>query len=112
MAAEVKKLADRSREAADDIKRLSSETIQITHQATDSINNLVPIIKETTELVEEISISNTEQHRGIDQINMAIQKLTSNIQNLVQTSDNITSKAAHFDELSSKMAEMTGFFKD
>jgi methyl-accepting chemotaxis protein len=75
VASEVRKLAERSQAAAAEISELSSHTVRIATEAGDMLGRLVPDIKKTSELVQEISAACREQTIGAEQINTAIQQL-------------------------------------
>jgi methyl-accepting chemotaxis protein len=88
VAAEVKKLAERSRQAASDINDLSMKCVNITQKAVSSITEVAPDIQKTTQLIKEISASSNEQNIGAEQINNAIQQLNGITQeNSVRSSD-------------------------
>ena len=75
VASEVRKLAERSQAAAAEISTLSSDTVKVAQEAGGMLSRLVPDIKRTAELVEEITAACREQDIGADQINQAIQQL-------------------------------------
>ena len=75
VASEVRKLAERSQEAAMEIGQLSEETVQVSGQAGKRLEALVPKISRTAELVAEISTMTREQSVGAEQINDAIRSL-------------------------------------
>jgi methyl-accepting chemotaxis protein len=80
VAAEVRKLAERSQVAAAEIGALSGQTVATAREAGDMLAKLVPDIKRTAELVEEISAACREQDIGSSQVNQAIQQLDKVIQ--------------------------------
>ena len=80
VASEVRKLAERSQTAAAEIGSLSSQTVTAAREAGTMLVKLVPDIKKTAELVEEISAACREQDIGANQVNQAIQQLDKVIQ--------------------------------
>ena len=62
VASEVGKLAERSSKEAGEINRISTESLSIAEQAGAIITGMVPEIKRTAELVQEISASSKEQN--------------------------------------------------
>jgi methyl-accepting chemotaxis protein len=80
VASEVRKLAERSQTAASEISILSDSTTKIAREAGCRLSKLVPDIKRTAELVEEITSACREQDVGSSQINQAIQQLDQVIQ--------------------------------
>ncbi|MBF0188270.1 MAG: HAMP domain-containing protein [Magnetococcales bacterium] len=100
VAAEVRKLAERSQMAAGEIGQLSSSSVSVAEKAGSIINTLVPDIKKTADLVQEISASSNEQTQGAQQVNNALQELDSTIQQnagssqeMAETADQLTEHA-------------------
>ncbi len=80
VASEVRKLAERSQTAATEISTLSGQTVTAAREAGTMLVKLVPDIKKTAELVEEICAACREQDIGANQVNQAIQQLDKVIQ--------------------------------
>ena len=76
----MRKLAERSQTAAAEISTLSGQTVTAAREAGTMLVKLVPDIKKTAELVEEISAACREQDIGANQVNQAIQQLDKVIQ--------------------------------
>jgi methyl-accepting chemotaxis protein len=72
VAAEVRKLAERSRMAADEIVKLISDGVKTSNAAGESLRNIVAEIDRTVSLVKEISVASVEQAEGSNQINASI----------------------------------------
>jgi methyl-accepting chemotaxis protein len=111
VAAEVKKLAERSRQAAEEINTLSNQSVAITNKAVDSIKVLAPDITRTTELVLEISAYTNEQLSGTNQINMAIQDLSNITQQNSSSSIELASTAEKLLSQSNDLNEILTYFK-
>lgn len=75
VASEVRKLAERSQEAAAEISDLSIQTVEVSGQAGEMLDAMVPKIERTAELVSQISVATHEQSIGAEQINDAIRNL-------------------------------------
>ncbi|RJF79717.1 methyl-accepting chemotaxis protein [Azospirillum cavernae] len=103
VASEVRKLAERSQGAAAEISALSTESTKIAQEAGHMLARLVPDIRKTAELVEEISAACREQDIGAEQINQAIQQLDKVTQ---QNSSASEEMAATSEELSSMAAQL------
>ncbi|MBF0627764.1 MAG: HAMP domain-containing protein [Magnetococcales bacterium] len=98
VASEVRKLAERSQTAAAEIGALSTNTLKVAQAAGDMLTRLVPDIKKTAALVEEISSACREQDVGAAQINSAIQQLDKVIQ----------MNASASEQMSTTSEELTG----
>ncbi|KJU86142.1 methyl-accepting chemotaxis sensory transducer [Candidatus Magnetobacterium bavaricum] len=103
VASEVRKLAERSQKAAGEISQLSETSVKVAEKAGQMLIKLVPDIKRTAELVQEITASSSEQSSGADQINNAIQSLNQVIQ---QTASAAGQMATTADELSSHAQDL------
>ncbi|MDB5541781.1 MAG: hypothetical protein JWQ89_3508 [Devosia sp.] len=100
VASEVRKLAERSQAAAAEISTLSADTVKAARSAGEMLSKLVPDIRRTADLVEEISAGSREQNAGAAQINTAIQQLdkvtqqnTSAAEEMSATSEELASQA-------------------
>ncbi|EPY00163.1 methyl-accepting chemotaxis protein, partial [Magnetospirillum fulvum MGU-K5] len=103
VASEVRKLAERSQGAAAEISSLSSDSVKVAREAGDMLSKLVPDIKKTAELVEEISAACREQDIGAEQINQAIQQLDKVTQQNSAASEEM---AATSEELASQAEQL------
>lgn len=80
VASEVRKLAERSQDAAQEISELSSESLEISGKAGEMLSELVPAIEQTSDLVKEISTATNEQNMAADEISRSISELDETIQ--------------------------------
>ncbi|MGN7613364.1 methyl-accepting chemotaxis protein [Magnetococcales bacterium HHB-1] len=110
VAAEVRKLAERSQQAAGEIGQLSASSTEVAERAGSLLEKLVPDIKKTAELVQEITAGSTEQNHGAQQINGAIQQLDQVIQQNAGASEEIAATAEELDQMSNHLREDINFF--
>ncbi len=80
VASEVRKLAERSQSAASEITALSSATTVVARQAGETLSRLIPDIRSTADLVQEVSAASSEQANGIEQIRKAVLQLDAVVQ--------------------------------
>jgi methyl-accepting chemotaxis protein len=111
VASEVRKLAERSQTAAAEIGTLSAGTMKVAQEAGEMLAKLVPDIKKTTELVEEIGAACREQDIGADQMNQAIQQLDNVIQQNAAAAEEIASTAEELSSESEKLHATIAFFR-
>jgi methyl-accepting chemotaxis protein len=111
VASEVRKLAERSQTAAAEISRLTGEGVNVAEAAGDLLTKLVPDIRKTAELVQEISAASTEQNTGASQINKAIQQLDQVIQQNASASEQMSSTAEELSSQAETLQSTVAFFK-
>jgi methyl-accepting chemotaxis protein len=110
VAAEVRKLAERSQNAAGEITELSSSSVDIAEHAGKRIEELIPRIKQTADLVLEIESSSREQSTGADQINKALSELDKVIQNNASASEEMASTAEELASQAEYLQQAMQFF--
>ncbi len=110
VASEVRSLAERSREAAEEINELASSSVMIAENAGERLGRLVPDIQQTAEFVQEISASSNEQNKGAEQINQAIQQLDQVIQQNSATSEELSSTAEELASQAEQLQSAIEFF--
>ncbi|MBR9972471.1 MCP four helix bundle domain-containing protein [Magnetospirillum sp. J10] len=111
VASEVRKLAERSQAAATEISELSDKTVGVSEQAGQMLTKLVPDIKRTAELVEEISASSREQNIGAEQINTAIQQLDQVTQQNAAASEEMSSTSEELAAQAEQLQASISFFR-
>jgi methyl-accepting chemotaxis protein len=110
VAAEVRKLAERSQEAAGEITELSTSSVEVAEKAGEMLAKLVPDIQKTAELVQEISAASNEQNSGADQINKAIQQLDTVTQQNASASEEMSSTSEELSSQAEHLQSIISFF--
>ena len=111
VASEVRKLAERSQTAAGEISKLSASSVEVAEMAGDLLTKLVPDIKKTAELVQEIAAASVEQNTGADQVNSAIQQLNQVIQQNAGAAEEMSSMSEELSSQSEQLQSTISFFK-
>ena len=111
VASEVRKLAERSQAAAAEIGTLSVETVKVAQEAGAMLSKLVPDIKKTAELVEEITAACREQDVGSAQINQAIQQLDKVGQQNASASEQVSSTSEELASQAEQLQSTIAFFR-
>lgn len=111
VAAEVRKLAERSGVAAAEISDLSSSSVVVAEKAGGMLQELVPSIRRTAELVQEIAAASNEQNTGVTQINQAIQQLDSVIQQNASASEEMASTSEELSRQGQLLQQAMAFFR-
>jgi methyl-accepting chemotaxis protein len=111
VASEVRKLAERSQEAAREISDLSSSSVDIAEKAGVLLMQILPDIQKTSELVQEITAGSNEMRTGGEQINTAIQQLDQVIQKNAGASEEMAATAEELSSQSEALQQAVSFFK-
>jgi methyl-accepting chemotaxis protein len=111
VASEVRKLAERSQKSAGEIGQLSATSVQVAEKAGGLLARIVPDIRKTAELVQEISSSTGEQNIGVEQINKAVGQLDQVIQQNAATSEEFASTSVELAGQAEQLRIAMGFFK-
>lgn len=110
VAAEVRKLAERSQSSAGEIGELSNTTVNAATTVGSMLATLVPDIKKTADLVQEISASSNEQRTGVEQSSSAIVQLDSVIQQNAGASEELASTAEELSSQAEQLDQILKFF--
>ena len=110
VASEVRKLAERSQAAAQEISALSSSTVGAAQTAGEMLGKLVPDIQRTSELVEDISASQREQSIGAGQINTAVQQLDKVAQQNTHAAEELATTAGQLASQAEQLQSSLSYF--
>jgi methyl-accepting chemotaxis protein len=111
VAAEVRKLAERSQTAAVEIGELSGSSVEVAERAGQMLEEMVPDIQKTAELVQEINAASGEQNAGAEQINRAIQQLDNVTQQNASGAEELSSTAEELASQAEQLQTSVGYFK-
>jgi methyl-accepting chemotaxis protein len=111
VASEVRKLAERSATAAAEISQLSKSGVSTAEGAGQMLIKLVPDIRKTAELVQEINAASGEQSSGVSQINKALQELDQVIQQNASAAEEMASTSEELSSQAQQLQQIIGFFK-
>jgi methyl-accepting chemotaxis protein len=118
VASEVRSLAQRSSQAAKDIKDLitnSSSQVQegvgLVNQTGASLTEILASIRQVADIVAEIASASQEQSTGIDQINKALSQMDEATQQNSALVEQNAASAKTLEHQSEAMNEKVAFFK-
>jgi len=111
VASEVRKLAEHSKIAADEIMGLSSKTLSSTEATRNYTLELVSAIKQTAKFVDEINASINELSTGANEINHAVQQMNTITQSNAASSEELATSAEEFASQAEQLKETISFFK-
>ncbi|MCG8701133.1 MAG: methyl-accepting chemotaxis protein, partial [Bacteroidales bacterium] len=105
VAAEVRKLAENSKKAAEEVVGLAQTGLKFTEEARETMLQTIPEIEDTSKMVQEISVASLEQKNGAGQITSAIQQLNSVTQQTASSSEELATSA---EELAGQAEQLRG----
>jgi len=111
VASEVRKLAERSQRAAQEISELASGSVALAEGAGQLLDQIVPGIRRTADLVQEITAASREQDTGVDQISRAMQQLEKVTQQNASASEELAATAEELNASAAAFLQLIGFFR-
>jgi len=110
VAAEVRKLAEHSQGAAQEISHVASSSVKLAEHAGQLFTEIVPAIRKTSDLVQEIAASSQEQSQGVGQINSAMGQLNQATQQNASASEELAATAEEMGGQAEQLQELMSFF--
>jgi methyl-accepting chemotaxis protein len=111
VAAEVRKLAERSQVAAQEISSVARDSVKLAERAGSLLGEMVPSIRKTSDLVQEIASSSQEQSSGVGQINGAMGQLNQATQQNASASEELAATSEEMGGQAQQLQELMTFFR-
>jgi methyl-accepting chemotaxis protein len=111
VASEVRKLAERSAKAAGEINELSKKSVTVAGEAGRRLDELVPDIKKTAELIQEISAASGEQSSGAEQLAKGVSQMDTVVQQNASSSEELAATAEELAGQASSLIDTIAFFQ-
>ena len=111
VAAEVRKLAERSQIAAQEIGEVATHSVDLAETAGKLLEQMVPDIRKTADLVQEIAAASSEQATGVAQINTAVAQLSQTTQQNASGSEELAATAEEMSSQAEQLRHTMAFFK-
>ena len=110
VAAEVRKLAERSQEAAQEIGDLAGNSVSTAERAGKLLDEIVPSIQKTSELVQEIAAASQEQSQSVTQIGSAMGQLSKATQQNASASEELAATSEELSGQAEQLQQAVAFF--
>jgi methyl-accepting chemotaxis protein len=111
VAVEVRKLAERSQLAAQEIGGLAGKSVSVAERSGQLLSDLVPSIKKTAELVQDVAAASTEQSGGVTEINKAMSQVDTVTQRNASSAEELSSTAEELAAQSEQLQQLMTFFR-
>jgi len=111
VAAEVRKLAERSQDAAKEIARLAATSVEVAERSGVLLAALVPSIRDTTTLVREVAAASQDQAQGVAQMAEAMNRVDRVTQQNAPAAEELAATAAHLSEQALRLQEIVRWFQ-
>jgi methyl-accepting chemotaxis protein len=111
VATEVRKLAERSQTAAKEINSVASGSVKVAEHSGTLLRELVPAIKKTTDLVQEVSAASREQASGVSQMNKAMGQVDQVTQRNASAAEELSSTAEEMAAQAEALQQLVATFK-
>jgi methyl-accepting chemotaxis protein len=111
VATEVGKLAERSQVAAQEISELATGSVARAEGAGTLLDEIVPSIGKTSNLVQEIAAASAEQTAGVAQINKAMTQINQVTQQNASSSEELAATAEEMMGQAETLQQIMAFFK-
>nr|WP_321408432.1 methyl-accepting chemotaxis protein [uncultured Carboxylicivirga sp.] len=110
VASEVRKLAENSKKAAEEIVGLAQVSLELSEDTGKVMMDTISKIENTSLLIQEISAASMEQNNGAQQVNNAIQQLNSVTQQNASSSEELASSAEELAGQAGQLRDIVSFF--
>ncbi|HPR61335.1 MAG TPA: methyl-accepting chemotaxis protein [Prolixibacteraceae bacterium] len=111
VAKEVKKLADQTKGLADEVIVISSQSVELNHKVQNQLNELLPQIASSADMVSEILSSSHEQATGISQVNITIQSFNQVTQQSAAASEEMAASAEELAGQAELLRDTISYFR-
>ncbi len=111
VAAEIRKLAENSNLAGDEIAALSANTLSIVEAARIQLIEMTEEIEETVSLVKEISIASSKQNEEANLVNTTIHQLSEVANENSNVSEKLASNSKELALQSNHLQSLIAYFK-
>ncbi|MFV0370181.1 MAG: methyl-accepting chemotaxis protein, partial [Azonexus sp.] len=102
--------AERSQVAAQEIGQVAGASVKLAEQAGGLLDEMVPSIRRTADLVQEIAAASQEQSEGVGQINTAMRQINQATQQNASASEELAATAEEMSGQVNQLHELMEFF--
>ena len=111
VASEIRKLAEKSKNSANDIIDGAQKSVNATAKSTQLINNILPDINECVSLIERVESSAGDQKSTVQMIDLSVKQLNNAIQGNASASEELAGSAQELNSEAENFRNSTNVFK-
>ncbi|HET9551988.1 MAG TPA: methyl-accepting chemotaxis protein [Anaeromyxobacteraceae bacterium] len=110
VATEVRKLAERAQHSAKEIGERASSSVAVAERSGRLIEELVPTIRKTSDLVQEVAAASEEQSVGVSQVSKAMATVDQVTQRNAAAAEELSSTAEEMSSQAEALQQLVAFF--
>ena len=110
VASEVKKLAEKSKDSAESINKLSGANIEVAEESQNILDEIIIQMNKTSTMINEISLASSEQNTSVSNVNDAVSSLYSLSQQIDSFSGESSNIAKELNNQTKEMQKVISFF--
>jgi len=111
VATEVRKLAERSQVASREISGLASTSVRVADRSGSLLTSLVPAIRRTAELVQDVAAASSEQATGVAQISQSLAQVDQVTQRNASAAEELAATAEEMASQAEALKSLVEFFR-
>jgi methyl-accepting chemotaxis protein len=97
--------------AAQEIGQVAGSSVELAERAGRLLDQMVPNIRKTSDLVQEITAGSQEQSSGVGQINAAVGQLSQTTQQNASSSEELAATSEEMSGQAEQLQQLIAFFK-
>jgi methyl-accepting chemotaxis protein len=110
VATEVRKLAERSQRAAKEISAVAGSSVEVAERSGRLLAELVPAIRKTADIVQEVAAASREQSQGVGQISRAMGSVDEVTQRNASAAEELAATSEEMSQQAEALRSLIGFF--
>jgi methyl-accepting chemotaxis protein len=111
VATEVRKLAERSQTSSREISGLATDSVRVADRSGSLLTELVPSIRRTAELVQDVAAASNEQAAGVAQINQSLTQVDQVTQRNASAAEELAATAEEMAAQAEGLQNLVSFFR-